>query len=71
MKKIIIQFVDSAKLLYCFFADFHFYIKHSLINPVITQDKSNAQIMLVWMGLRMECTCRREGILVGSRGVGL
>ena len=40
MKKIIIQFVDSAKLLYCFFADFHFYIKHSLINPVITQDKS-------------------------------
>ena len=46
MKKIIIQFVDSAKLLYCFFADFHFYVKHSLINPVITQDKSNAQIML-------------------------
>lgn len=51
MKKIIIQFVDSAKLLYCFFADFHFYIKHSLINPVITQDKSNAQIMLVMHAL--------------------
>lgn len=54
MKKIIIQFVDSAKLLYCFFADFHFYIKHSLINPVITQDKSNAQIMHCY-------ACVREG----------
>lgn len=46
MKKIIIQFIDSVKLLYCFLADFHFHVKHSLINPVITQDKSNAQIML-------------------------
>ena len=44
MKKIIIQFVDSAKLLYCFFADFHFYIKHSLINPVITQAEFNLQM---------------------------
>ena len=61
MKKIIIQFVDSAKLLYCFFADFHFYIKHSLINPVITQDKSNAQIMLVMHALEIgRASCRER-----------
>ena len=71
MKKIIIQFVDSAKLLYCFFADFHFYIKHSLINPVITQDKSNAQIMLVMHALEKGMSFPSARIFGGEKAVRL
>ena len=53
------------------YTEIHFYIKHSLINPVITQDKSNAQIMLVMHALEKGMSFPSARIFGGEKAVRL